>query len=119
MKQKHPHIKTLISVGGWTWSKYFSDVALTADSRAKFVTSCVNFMKQYSFDGIDIDWYIFFSKKINFFFLKVRKEKKKKKKKNNLMKTIFFFFSLKGNTQLKEDFQIISIAQKMELIMHY
>jgi len=91
LKQKHPHIKTLISVGGWTWSKYFSDVALTADSRAKFVTSCVNFMKQYSFDGIDIDWYIFFSKKINFFFLKVRKEKKKKKKKK-IKKKIFFFF---------------------------
>ncbi len=52
----YPGIKTLISVGGWTWSDYFSDVALTDASRKKFASSCVAFMKQYYFDGIDIDW---------------------------------------------------------------
>ncbi|MCC6895991.1 MAG: glycoside hydrolase family 18 protein [Anaerolineae bacterium] len=56
LKEKYPHIQTLISIGGWTWSKNFSDVALTEESRQKFAASCVAFMKQYGFDGLDIDW---------------------------------------------------------------
>ena len=56
LKQKYPHIQTLISIGGWTWSGKFSDVALTSDSRAKFAQSAVAFVKKYSFDGLDIDW---------------------------------------------------------------
>jgi chitinase len=49
----------MISVGGWTWSKQFSDAALTATSRQTFVSSCVNlYLKTYGdvFDGIDVDW---------------------------------------------------------------
>jgi chitinase len=56
LKAEHPHVRTLISVGGWTWSGGFSDAALTAASRTHFAQGCVAFMKQYGFDGIDIDW---------------------------------------------------------------
>jgi chitinase len=56
LKEQYPHLKTLISVGGWTWSDHFSDAALTAESRAKLARSCVALMKQYGFDGLDIDW---------------------------------------------------------------
>lgn len=59
LKEKYPHIQTLISVGGWTWSENFSDASLTDESRKAFVQSCVDlFLKQYKgvFDGIDIDW---------------------------------------------------------------
>jgi chitinase len=56
LKQKNPHLKTLISVGGWTLSGPFSDVALTTATRAKFARSCVAFMLKYGFDGVDIDW---------------------------------------------------------------
>lgn len=56
LKANNPHLKTLISIGGWTWSKYFSDVALTDASREKFAKSAVSFMFKYGFDGIDIDW---------------------------------------------------------------
>jgi GH18 family chitinase len=56
LREEHPHIKTLISVGGWTWSGRFSDVALTASSRALFAESCVEFIRSYNFDGVDIDW---------------------------------------------------------------
>jgi chitinase len=56
LRAEHPHIKTLISVGGWTWSGRFSDVALTEQSRALFAESCVQFIRDYNFDGVDLDW---------------------------------------------------------------
>jgi len=56
LKQKHPHLITMISVGGWTLSGRFSDVALTAQSRARFAQSAVDFMIKHGFDGVDIDW---------------------------------------------------------------
>lgn len=60
LKQKHPHIKVLISLGGWTWSSGFSDAALPAN-RESFVRSCVSLFIEDSrwaglFDGIDVDW---------------------------------------------------------------
>ena len=56
LRAQYPHIKTLISVGGWTWSGRFSDVALTSESRSVFAESCVDFIRAYNFDGVDIDW---------------------------------------------------------------
>ncbi len=56
VKKKYPHIKTLISVGGWIWSGRFSDIALTRATRAKFADSVVEFIREYGFDGIDVDW---------------------------------------------------------------
>ena len=56
LKEENPHLKTLISIGGWTWSTYFSDIALTTESREIFAQSCVDFMMEYGFDGIDLDW---------------------------------------------------------------
>lgn len=56
LKQRHPHLKTLLSIGGYANSRYFSDVALTEMSRTTFARSCIQLMKDYAFDGIDIDW---------------------------------------------------------------
>lgn len=56
LKQRHPHLRTFISVGGWSWSGKFSDVALTDASRTAFADSAVAFITKYGFDGIDIDW---------------------------------------------------------------
>jgi GH18 family chitinase len=56
MKSKNPHLKTLISVGGWTWSTGFSEAASTASGRATFARSAAKFMHDHNFDGIDIDW---------------------------------------------------------------
>ncbi|WP_328860645.1 glycosyl hydrolase family 18 protein [Streptomyces sp. NBC_00306] len=72
LKAKNPHLKINISLGGWTYSKFFHDAAKTDASRKKLVASCI---KQYIqgdipveggfggagtaagiFDGIDIDW---------------------------------------------------------------
>ncbi|MFC7644075.1 glycoside hydrolase family 18 protein [Streptosporangium lutulentum] len=42
LKAKHPGLKTLISLGGWTGSKYFSDAVLTPEGRARLASSCVD-----------------------------------------------------------------------------
>jgi chitinase len=56
LKAAHPQLKTLISVGGWTWSGNFSTMAATAAARQAFAQSCVQFVVQYGFDGVDLDW---------------------------------------------------------------
>jgi chitinase len=56
LKQKYPHLKTLISVGGWTLSDTFSAVAADPKTRTHFAQSAVAFCKKYGFDGVDIDW---------------------------------------------------------------
>ena len=56
LKQLNPNLKTLISVGGWSWSGRFSDAALTDASRTAFADSCVEFIVKYGFNGVDIDW---------------------------------------------------------------
>jgi chitinase len=59
LKASYPHLKLLISIGGWTGSGRFSDAALTDASRRKFTESALNvFISRWPglFDGIDIDW---------------------------------------------------------------
>lgn len=59
LKQKYPHLKVLISVGGFSWSGNFSAAAQDEASRKRFASSCIDlYLKQYKgvFDGIDIDW---------------------------------------------------------------
>ncbi|MEU2629668.1 glycoside hydrolase family 18 protein, partial [Kitasatospora sp. NPDC007106] len=73
LKAKNPQLRAVISLGGWTWSKYFSDAAATDAARKKFVSSCVDLYLKGDlpqlgsaeggagagagvFDGIDIDW---------------------------------------------------------------
>lgn len=59
LKQRHPHLRTLISMGGWGGSRGFSDMASTAEGRERFVASAIElFLTRWPgvFDGIDIDW---------------------------------------------------------------
>lgn len=56
LKAKHPHLRTLIAVGGSTWSSGFSAAAASDSSRQRFAQSCADFVQRYGFDGIDIDW---------------------------------------------------------------
>lgn len=72
LKQKYPQLKVLLSIGGWTWSTYFSNAA-TPENRAAFVASCLDIFIKGNlpvldggsggtasafgvFDGIDLDW---------------------------------------------------------------
>jgi chitinase len=60
LKKQNPSLKVLISFGGWTFSQgnagLLQSMASNAQNRQKFVKSVVQFMKQYNFDGFDVDW---------------------------------------------------------------
>jgi chitinase len=56
LKQQNPSLQVLVSVGGWLWSGNFSDMALTKESRSRFIDSVVEFVDRYKLDGLDIDW---------------------------------------------------------------
>lgn len=55
--EKYPDVNIMISIGGWTASGYFSEMAYTPEGRQSFIQSCLDLMDQYPWiDGIDIDW---------------------------------------------------------------
>ncbi|WP_426484535.1 glycosyl hydrolase family 18 protein [Flavobacterium sp. 2] len=57
LKQKYPHLKVLISVGGWTKGQDLSPIAASPVARAALATDMANFIVTYPFiDGFDIDW---------------------------------------------------------------
>jgi chitinase len=59
LKRSYGHLRMLVSLGGWGGSRYFSDAALTPESRERLVGSTIDvFLRPYPdlFDGIDVDW---------------------------------------------------------------
>ncbi len=56
LKSANPDLKILLAVGGWAWSDYFSNAALTDSSRARFARTAVNLLQKHNLDGLDIDW---------------------------------------------------------------
>ncbi|MEV7213781.1 glycoside hydrolase family 18 chitinase [Kitasatospora cineracea] len=72
LKAKYPNLKVQISLGGWSYSKWFSDAAATDASRKALVSSCIDLYIKGNlpvidgrggagsaagiFDGIDLDW---------------------------------------------------------------
>ncbi|MFE5795834.1 glycoside hydrolase family 18 protein [Streptomyces sp. NPDC056503] len=72
LKAKHPNLKVMISLGGWSGSAYFSDAVRTPASRKALVSSCIDLYVKGNlpqdgarggagaaaglFDGIDLDW---------------------------------------------------------------
>jgi chitinase len=55
-KSINPDLRIMISIGGWSWSKNFSDAVLTESSRKEFAQSAAAIIHQHQLDGVDIDW---------------------------------------------------------------
>lgn len=57
LKTRNPALQVVVSVGGGgAGSAGFSDMAVTAEGRRKFVDSAMALVEKYNLDGIDIDW---------------------------------------------------------------
>jgi chitinase len=56
LKNINPDLSILVSVGGWTWSKGFSDAVLNASTRELFANSSIEYLKKFKLDGLDYDW---------------------------------------------------------------
>lgn len=59
---KSDTLKTWIAIGGWNFNDAgptqttFSDLASTSEGRSAFISSCKEFMDEYGFNGVDLDW---------------------------------------------------------------
>jgi chitinase len=49
-------VQVVLSLGGWEDSNNFPEVAASESKRAQFAHSCVENIRTYDFDGIDVDW---------------------------------------------------------------
>jgi len=57
LRKANPQLQILVSVGGGgVGSAGFSDMAITAEGRRRFVDSAIAIVEKYSLDGIDVDW---------------------------------------------------------------
>ncbi|KAI0085037.1 chitinase [Irpex rosettiformis] len=49
-------VKVLVSVGGWTGSRYYSSHVATPENRTAFVKTITDLKTTYNLDGVDFDW---------------------------------------------------------------
>ncbi|MGL5151715.1 MAG: glycosyl hydrolase family 18 protein [Clostridium sp.] len=56
MKKMYPDVKVIISIGGWAGSRGFYTMMDTDAGIETFADSAVDFIRQYGFDGVDIDF---------------------------------------------------------------
>ena len=57
LKHVNPKLKITLAIGGWNeGSTKYSEMARDPNKRKLFSESVVKFLKQYNFDGLDLDW---------------------------------------------------------------
>lgn len=55
LKYRQSGVRVILALGGWG-AGGFSEAMISAEARTKFINSIMDLIKEYQFDGIDIDW---------------------------------------------------------------
>lgn len=57
LRKTYPKLKVSLAIGGWNQgSKNYSDLASSPERRSRFIDSVLSFLKQFDFNGFDLDW---------------------------------------------------------------
>lgn len=56
LKKQYPHLKIMVSVGGWGGCAPCSALFASAEQRNTFAGTAVDLLKEYHLDGLDLDW---------------------------------------------------------------
>ncbi|XP_040193637.1 acidic mammalian chitinase-like [Rana temporaria] len=57
LKQQNPKLVTLLAIGGWNFgTQKFTDMVASAANRKIFIDSVIKHLRNYNFDGIDLDF---------------------------------------------------------------
>jgi chitinase len=56
LKKQYPHLKVMLSLGGWGGCETCSDIFNNAGNRKVFAQSTRAIIEEYQADGIDLDW---------------------------------------------------------------
>ncbi|MDZ7290440.1 MAG: glycoside hydrolase family 18 protein [candidate division KSB1 bacterium] len=56
LKEKYPHLKVMLALGGWGGCKTCSEVFSNQQDRSAFAESAKGLLAQYHADGLDLDW---------------------------------------------------------------
>jgi chitinase len=66
LRQQQQGLHTWISIGGYSFNDAgptettFSALSASASAQSNFFTSLIAYMKKHGFDGVDIDWYVWY-----------------------------------------------------------
>ncbi|XP_017893236.1 probable chitinase 10 [Ceratina calcarata] len=57
LRDKNPDIKILLAIGGWAFgSTPFKELTSNTFRMNQFVYEAIEFLREYKFDGLDVDW---------------------------------------------------------------
>ncbi|KAG5417132.1 CHT4 [Candida metapsilosis] len=56
MKKLNRSLKVMMSIGGWGTDHLFEAIISSEEKLQNFVGSCVDYVEEFGFDGVDIDW---------------------------------------------------------------
>jgi chitinase len=56
LKKQYPHLKIMVSVGGWGGCAPCTALFASEEHRNTFASTAVDLLKEYHLDGLDLDW---------------------------------------------------------------